>query len=108
MMRTTNKEVVQKLREHILEYFSQDFGWDTDNRIDNLKEQVSAMQWSGESDYATGVRIAEGGTMLVYYDETKDFLNSLGINPENKEYRDSESWSLYLHLVGREISNLVK
>ena len=41
----------------------------------------------------------------MYNDDIKDFLNSLGINPENKEFESSKMWDLYALLIYREISN---
>ena len=38
-----------------------------------------------------------------YDDDIKDFLNSLGINNENKEYSSSKMWNLFALLIYREI-----
>ena len=38
-----------------------------------------------------------------YNDDVKDFLNSLGINRENKEYSSDKMWNLYALLIYREI-----
>ena len=39
----------------------------------------------------------------AYNSEIEDFLNSLGINHENKEYSSDKSWNLYALLIYREI-----
>lgn len=36
-------------------------------------------------------------------EDVNDFLNSLGINPENKEFKSCKMWSLYALLIYREI-----
>ena len=40
----------------------------------------------------------------MYTEDIKDFLNSLGINPENKEFESSKMWDLYALLIYREVS----
>lgn len=106
-MKTTSKEVITKLQEHILDQFGTDYGWDTDNKVANLTDQISHMRVGSENNYTTAVHLVEGGTFLVYYTDVKEFLNGLGINPDNKEYGDQDSWKLYIHLLAREISKLV-
>ena len=39
----------------------------------------------------------------IYFDDIKEFLNGLGINPEFKEYPDEKSLKLYHYLIFREI-----
>ena len=39
-----------------------------------------------------------------YDDDIKEFLNSLGINPENKIFESSKMWNLYALLIYREIA----
>jgi hypothetical protein len=39
----------------------------------------------------------------MYDDDIEEFLNSLGINPENKEFESSKMWNLYALLIYREI-----
>lgn len=106
-MRTTSKQVIAKLQEHILDEFGTDNGWDTDNKVDNLVKQITSMRHDNENNYMTAVRQVEGGGFLIYHEEVKDFLNSLGTNPDNKEYSDEDSWKLYIHLLAREISKIV-
>ena len=38
-----------------------------------------------------------------YNSEIEEFLNSLGINPENKEFSSDKMWNLYALLIYREI-----
>jgi len=107
-MRTTAKQVTNVLQSHILEHFGMDYGWDTNDQLNNLTEQIISMKHSHESDYQTAYRLVEGGTFLIYYADIKDFLNGLDINSNNKDYDDVDSWTLYCHLLAREIAKLVR
>jgi hypothetical protein len=106
-MRTDNKQVIAKVQEHVLSYFTSDMGWNNDNSTANLTEQINSMRIGNENNYMTGLHLVEGGTFLIYYQEQEDFLNSLGINPENKKYSNQQVWDLYKHLLAREIQKLV-
>lgn len=106
-MKSNTKEVKNKINKHILSYFTQDDGWDNDNTIDNLKEQLKSFDYM-PTDYAKGVYMAEGGTFLIYTRDMEEFLNGLGINPSNKEYSDNKVFEQYCHLIGRQIAELVR
>ena len=103
-MRTNTKIVSNKIQEHIKEYYT----------IEELKEQVKALQTPREykcfthtaSIYEALVEMVEGGCFLVYNSDVQEFLNSLGINPEGKEYDVQKSWDLYKHLIVREGAKL--
>lgn len=107
-MRTTNKIVIQKLHDHIADYFKKSAGWDTDDWKSNLKEQVNAMRYGNRSDYQIGIDIAEGGTFLVYYVDVDMFIKSLELSaPQGAIYSDDKTWRLYCHLLAREIAKIV-
>jgi hypothetical protein len=106
-MKTTTTEVKNKINEHILSYFSQDMGWDSDDRLANLKEQMKSFDYMPTA-YAGGKYMAEGGTFLVYTADMEKFLNSLGINPDGKEYPDHKVFEQYTHLIGRQVAELVR
>lgn len=74
---------------------------------ENLKDQLTALSHLPTA-YAQGKYMAEGGTFLVYTQDMADFLNSLGINPDNKEYPDNKVFEQYCHLIGRQVAELVK
>lgn len=109
-MRSTATSVKQQINDHILDYFTEDMGWPTDDRLRNLKTQVWVFEGyaSLPTDYKKGYYMAEGGTFLVYTADMADFLNSLGINPDGKEYPDHKVFEQYCHLIGRQIAELVK
>lgn len=108
-MKSTTNEVKAKINAHILSYFDQDhYGSDNPNAtaLDNLKDQMKAFDYMPTA-YAGGKYMAEGGTFLIYYEEQREFLNSLGINPEHKQYSDNKVFEQYCHLVGRQVAELV-
>lgn len=98
-MRTNCKEVKNKIREHILEYYT----------AKELAEQVEGIKCRYyPTEYHAVKHMAEGGCFMIYYAEVQDFLNMLGINPDNKKYDDVESWELYCHLIARDAQLIIK
>lgn len=97
-MRTTNKEIVNKIREHILDFYN----------LDELRENIEGLDYISDYEYHRAKYMVQGGSFLCYYSDIKDFLNSLGINPTNKEYDDTKSWELYKHLIAREVEKMLK
>lgn len=113
MLRTTNKQVKEKLNAHILSYFDQDhYGSDNPDAtpLMNLKEQLHALSHLPTA-YAAGRYMAEGGTFLVYYAEQRDFLGELLECNEfewNDKYSNDQVFKTYCHLIGRQVAELVK
>ena len=97
---TNSKQVKELVRAHIMEHQESD--------LELLKANIKALKYNNRSVYQAGVDMVMGGSFLIYHGDVKDFLNGLGINPENKEYTDQKSWDLYVHLVAREIEKLIK
>jgi hypothetical protein len=97
-MRSNTKEVINKVQEHIKSYYE---------NIEDFKNDMKAVQLENMSDYNAIQELVKGGSFLVYYQDVKDFLNELGINPENKEYEDQKSWELYQHLIARDGEKLI-
>lgn len=86
----TNTNIVRKqVQEHIKEYSTKK----------ELKEQLDYMSYGNKSIYDLALEMVQGGYFLIYQEDVKDFLNSLGINPSNKEYEEIKSWKLYCRLV---------
>jgi hypothetical protein len=105
-MKSTTNEVKSKINAHILSYFDADHYGNDLPAIDNLKDQMKSFDYMPTA-YAGGKYMAEGGTFLIYYIDQRDFLNSLGINPENKSYSDNKVFEQYCHLIGRQVAELV-
>jgi hypothetical protein len=96
-MRTTNKEVVKKIQEHILEY----------STLQELRDNLEAVKYGDMTDYRGAVALVEGGCFLCYDNQVDDFLINLDINELNKKYDNVKSWNLYCHLLAREILKLI-
>jgi hypothetical protein len=96
-MRSNRKEVVNKIQEHIREYYE---------GIEDLKSDVEVQRQA--TTYHNFIKLVEGGSFLVYYTDIQDFLNGLGINPNNKEYSNEKSWELYKHLLARDGEKLIQ
>lgn len=108
MLRTTNKLVINRLKSHILDNFAPEYYGGGDSAIENLKHQIKSMQYAGRSLYATGIDYAEGGGLLVYTQDVRDFLEMiLEETPQEADrYDDNKVWRLYCHLVARTIANI--
>ena len=96
-MRTNSKAVRELVKAHILETMS----------AEDIKATIKNLQYNNQSVYFAGKEMVQGGSFLCYYTDVVDFLNSLGINPENKEYSNAKSWELYKHLIASEIEKIV-
>ena len=90
---TNSNEVRKAIQEHIKSYYE---------NIDDLKSELDNLndvRLGNYSIYHAASYMVQGGSFLCYYSDVKEFLNSLGINPTNKEYTDKKSWELYKHLI---------
>lgn len=93
---SNRKEVSENIQAHILDYYDspQDF-----------IEQMDAMDYL-PTKWRAGEELAKGGSYMVYYDEQREFLDSLKINPSGKEFSDDKVFNTYTSLVGRESAKL--
>lgn len=91
--------VKEKIRNHILNYFTRKHGYENILPIVNLARQL---QYMGiDRSLNTRCReLVEGGTFLIYNDEMREFLDSLLL--VNQGYKDSP-YEMYLHLISREV-----
>ena len=97
-MRSNCKEVKEKIREHIGEYYTKE----------DLKKEVENLMYK-RSIYNAGVAMVEGGCFLIYYEDIRSFLNSLDLNnSKNRSFSDVQCWDMYKYLVSREIEKIVK
>ena len=93
---SNRKEVSDNIQAHILEYY--------DNPVDFM-EQMDSMDWL-PTRWRAGEKLASGGSYLIYYDDQREFLDSLGINPKGKTFSDDRVFQTYNSLVGRESERL--
>lgn len=115
-LRTNSKEVKKAVQNYIIEsvYDENENTFESINeaakhlhddfkRVANHPYNLKRLPKHAErfTDYLRGIPFY----FATYDNEIKDFLNSLGINPENKEYSSDKMWSLYGLLIYREIEN---
>ena len=101
-MKTNTKIVSSKVKVHIMGFYDDDI-----KTFENDMKAVFGMNETPTVYHAIAYMV-QGGSFLIYYSEVKDFLNGLGINPENKEYSDEKSWELYKHLIALNGEKLLK
>lgn len=102
---TTNcKAVKEAVRAHILEYYTPN---ELKAEVEGIKNNASAA-YPYYTNYAAVRHMVEGGCFLVYYTDVVNFLNNLGINPENKQFPEEKLWGLYCHLIARDADLIIK
>jgi hypothetical protein len=108
MLRTTNKVVRERLAAHVLDNFEPENYGNEATALENLREQLDAMQWGGRSIYQTGIDYAESGGILAYYYDCRKFLREVMEQTETEaaRYSDEKVWRLYCHLVARTLAKL--
>lgn len=94
-MRSNTKQVREQVLAHILD--------------DITVGEVKANLWAGHGHERTNVYhkaydLVTDGEWLVYDQDKESFLNSLGINPNNKTYPVDKVRHMYAHLIASEIS----
>lgn len=104
---TTNSKVVKEMiQKHILEYQT------IEELKENIKHYLQPRNYgtftSTPTIYIAISDFVDDGFFLVYTSDVVEFLNSLGINPTNKEYDTQKTWNLYKHLIAREGARLLE
>ena len=114
-MRSNSKTVREAVKNHILASVMNSEG----QEFTNIKEAANYMnsefiRVAGHeynlrkfpntqerfSDYLNGLPF----NFEFYYEDIKNFLNGLGINPEGKEYSDDQSAKMYHYLIYSEMT----
>ncbi len=90
-LKTNTNVIRKKVQDHILECY--------ENVDELIRDLDDLKKVNHDSVYHAAAHMVETGTFLYYLDDVKEFLNSLGINANNKEYSDEKSWKLYKHLI---------
>jgi len=107
-MKTTDKTVKEEMQEHVLSYFTKEHGWEDDDQLKNLKEQLKSFDYMFTT-YDKGKYMAESGSFLIYYDDQRKFIeNLLGQKDTESMYSDSKVFETYVYLIARTIDELVK
>jgi hypothetical protein len=104
-MRINSKAVRQQVKQHAIDCYSE-YGDTEQEAIDKILNDLEAVKYGNVSNYEAACKMVEGGQFLFYNNDVRDFLNGLGINPDNKEYPAHRTFELYCLLVAREIEKL--
>ena len=97
--RSDSKQVIEKVRSHIYDYYN----------LDDLKNDIEAIKLPYDNIYSAAKKLVKGGSFLVYHTDVRKFLESLHLNNKSrKDFSDTECWEMYVHLLAREISNIIK
>jgi hypothetical protein len=113
-MKTNSKIVKELINKHILECVTDENGQrytllqDAKNRLNNEFKRVANYPYNLQkfpnnqdrfSDYLLGLPF----DFEYSYFGINEFLNSLGINPNNKTYSDDKKLKLYHYLIFKEL-----
>lgn len=98
--RKNSKEVKEKIREHIHGFYD----------FEDLVNDVEAfMRIYKTNAYSAGKKLVKHGNFLIYYENVREFLESLNLNNKSeKTFSDDDCWKIYTHLLAREISIIYK
>lgn len=92
---SNRKEVSENIQAHILDYYESPEAF-----LDQMDNMNAPTKWHA------GEELAKGGNYMIYYDEQREFLDSLKINPKGKRFNDDRVFSTYTSLIGRESAKL--
>jgi hypothetical protein len=113
-VRSNSNQVREKVRQHILENV---YDYD-ENEFDNFNDasQHLTSEFKRVADYPNNISrfpnnqkrfrdYLQGIPFNFYFydDDIEDFLNGLGINPQNKKYSSDQMWDLYSYLIWKEV-----
>jgi len=113
-VRSNSNQVREKVRQHILENV---YDYD-ENEFDNFNDasQHLTSEFKRVADYPNNKSRFPNNqkrfrdylqgipfNFYFYNDDIEDFLNGLGINPQNKKYSSDQMWDLYSYLIWKEV-----
>ena len=93
---SNRKEVSENIQAHILSYY---------DKPEDFVQQMDAMSYL-PTNWHRGEELAKGGMYMIYYDDQREFLDSLKINPKGKKFSDDRVAQTYNNLIGRESAKL--
>lgn len=99
-MKTISKKITKIVQGHILNYYEDRGG------IEGLKQDMEAVKYNNMGDYEALKELVMGGCFLVYNEDMRTFLSSLGIPPITKN--QSNCLERYAHLIAREGLKLIE
>lgn len=109
MLRTNSKLFKQRIQAHILEHFSpENYDSTTSDPLANLRDQINSMQYGNKTPYQLALDYMEGGGMLVYYGDARDFLQKMleQTDEQAAKYDNETVWATYCHIMARGMAHL--
>lgn len=85
----------------ILDRFGEDYGYDNNDKLKNLKSQIDYMRNPGETINQTAKRLASGGDFLIYNGDMEDYLKLKGI-----KYNDDNMFDKYTQDMADRVEKL--
>ena len=74
--------------QDILNRYTEDYGWDDNDGLKNLKHQIDYMRNPNESINATAQRLVGCGDFLIYNGDIEDYLNERNIKHNEDNFFD--------------------
>lgn len=114
MVSTNDKKVREAMQRHVLSFYKGDGGRTAlVDQIATLMRERSGNYERYPTAYSAGVRLFEGGTFLVYYDDIEKFLRRIGFTDQKRldKYRNNYgegAWGLYIVLCARACEEIYK
>lgn len=98
MLKTNTKQVMNAVKQHVLDFYPE---------IEVLKADLNTRP--GFTTYHKAIELVRGGAFLCYYSQVVDFLKEAlqETEQEAEKYTDEQSWELYCHLIGKACEKLV-
>ena len=97
--RSDSKIVKQKVQRHIKNTYPS---------AKLLKEDaIAATDRRHPGSYNKVRHLAEIGQFLIYYDDQREFLDSLKLKGGDKEFGDERVYEMYKHLIAREGAKMI-
>ena len=109
MIHTNSKLFKQRIQAHVLEHFShENYDCTTADPLVNLRGQLDAMQYSNKTPYQLALEYMQGGGMLVYYGDARDFLQKMLEQSDEQaaKYDDDTVWRKYCHTMALQMAHL--
>lgn len=109
MLRTNSKLFKQRIQEYVLEHFSpENYDSESTDQLTNLRGQLDSMQHDNRTPYQLALDYMQGGGMLVYFGDARDFLQKMleQTDEQAAKYDNETVWRKYCHTMAREMANL--
>ena len=104
-MRTTKKEVIKAIQDHIKGFFEEA----GDDWKSALYDQMNALKDNrdiyGVAAYTLGLRLVEYGFCLIYTEDKKHAIEEWGAS-DGKEHASDDIEKFYNHLIARKAAKI--